>query len=108
MNGILEIVTLATDAIELSLLCNGKETQLVHVTVWAKHPLLLAAAEEDPSSALGGASEQECCLNGFEAVERSAGRPSELCLVRSDASDAEFQDVLGREIQRIQHAHQTS
>jgi len=55
-------------------------------TVWAKHPLLLAAAAEDPTSLAGGAAEQGCCLNGYEAIERRMGLPSRLLLVRSDAA----------------------
>ena len=45
----------------------------VRLTVWAKHPMLLDAAEGDPGSGAGGAVEQHCCLNGYEAVERRAG-----------------------------------
>ncbi|CAE8614207.1 unnamed protein product, partial [Polarella glacialis] len=49
------------------------KVQSLCVTVWAKHPLLLAAAAEDPGSSSGGASAHGCCLNGFEALEWAAG-----------------------------------
>merc|ERR1712060_553782 len=62
----------------------------VDYAIWAKHPLLVATAQEYPEASVGGASTScGCCPNGFEAMELRFGpvaRVKSLVVVASDAS----------------------